>query len=200
MGVLVATYTGGRWASFGSADYFAAFLQLAGGMLTKPFMLKKSKTSLNDESVGKTDKKNFWPIVRGILIAIPILAIFSGLLSSADVVFAQRLDSFIQLFRLEKLPEYIFRIIYISIGAYLLVEISLHAALSSQKIEKLIGEEKPLVSPFLGFIDPALFWEAWLFCLPYLWSSSSNIFSVGRRIFTLTDIPMLNMPAKVLVS
>ncbi len=155
MGVLVTTYTGGRWSSFGLADYLAAYFRLAAGVLTKPFLLSNGKNRQNEESIGTTETKNIWPVVRGILIAIPILAIFSALLSSADLVFAQRLDSFIQLFRLEKLPEYIFRVIYIIIGAYFLVGIFLHAAISSQN-EKLIGEEKPLVPPFLGFIESSI--------------------------------------------
>ena len=155
MGVLVATYTGGRWSSFGLADHLVAFFRLAGGVLTKAFLLSNEKKQQVEESDGPTKKKNIWPVVRGILIAIPILAIFSTLLSSADLVFAQRLDSFIQLFRLEKFPEYIFRGFYIIIGAYFLVGIFLHAASSSQN-EKLIGEEKPLVPSFLGFIESSI--------------------------------------------
>jgi hypothetical protein len=155
MGLLVTTFSGGRWSSFGLADYIVTFSRMAGGILTKPFLLSNVKRQQNEESLGTTEKKNIWPIVRGILIAIPILVIFSALLSSADMVFAQRLDSFIQLFRLEKLPEYIFRVIYIIIGAYLLVGIFLHAAFSSQN-EKLIGEEKPLIPPFLGFIESSI--------------------------------------------
>lgn len=154
MAVLVVTYTGGRWSSFGLADYGAAFFRMAGGVLSKPFILNNANKQQNEESAAP-EKKNIWPVVRGILIAIPILAIFSALLSSADMVFAQRLDSFIHLFRLEKLPEYIFRIIYIIIGAYLLVGVFLHAAISSQN-EKLIGEDKPLVPPFLGFIESGI--------------------------------------------
>ena len=87
-------------------------------------------------------KRRLWPILRGILIAIPILAIFAALLASADLIFAQRLDHLIALFRLEKLPEYIFRGVYILIGAYLLVGVFLHAAMRS-KDEELIGEGKP---------------------------------------------------------
>jgi hypothetical protein len=54
------------------------------------------------------------PIVRGIVIALPIVAIFASLLASADVVFGQRLDDFIELFKLEDLPEYIFRLFIFS--------------------------------------------------------------------------------------
>jgi hypothetical protein len=155
MGLMVTSLVGGRWSSYGMADYVVAFIRLTGGVLYKPYMLQNAKRQQQEESVGTTGNKNVWPVVRGILIAIPILVIFSALLSSADLVFAQRLDTFVSLFRLEKLPEYIFRIIYIIIGAYLLVGVFLHAAISSQN-EKLIGEEKPLVPPFLGFIESSI--------------------------------------------
>jgi hypothetical protein len=154
MGVLVVTLTGGRWIDFGLADYLSAFIRMAGGFLTKPFILN-AKNSSNNEPEMKDKKNNIWPIIRGVLIAIPVVAIFSTLLSSADVVFAQQLDAFIQIFRLENLPEYLFRISYILVGAYLLVGVFLHAALSSQN-EKLIGEDKPLVPTFLGFIESSI--------------------------------------------
>jgi hypothetical protein len=96
--------------------------------------------------------KRFWAISRGVLIALPIVAIFAALLSSADLVFAQRLNDFVKLFRLENLPEYIFRGVYILIGAYALAGVILHAAQKSLD-EKLVGMEKPLVPAFLGFTE-----------------------------------------------
>jgi hypothetical protein len=94
-------------------------------------------------------------VLRGLLIALPIVAIFAGLLSSADMVFADRLDEFIQLFRLEKLPEYIFRGVYILVGAYALAGAILHAGQKSRD-EQLIGMEKPLLPPFLGFTEATI--------------------------------------------
>jgi hypothetical protein len=94
-------------------------------------------------------------VLRGILIAVPIVAIFAALLASADLIFAQRLKEFTDLFRLERLPEYIFRGIYILVGAYALAGIFLHAFQKSRD-EKLIGGEKPLVPPFLGFTEAAV--------------------------------------------
>jgi hypothetical protein len=101
---------------------------------------------------SRTGWKRFWAIFRGVLIALPIILIFAALLSSADLVFAQRWHDFTKLFRLQNLPEYIFRGIYILIGAYALAGILLHAALKSTD-EKLIGLDKPLVPTFLGFTE-----------------------------------------------
>jgi hypothetical protein len=89
------------------------------------------------------------------VIALPILAIFAALLASADVIFSNQLDLFINFFRIENLPQYIFRLAYILIGAYLLAGVILHAATKSQD-EKLIGEGKPLVEPFLGFTETTI--------------------------------------------
>ena len=74
-----------------------------------------------------------WPVVRGIVIALPILAIFASLLSSADPIFAKRLGDFIEVFNIENLPEYIFRLVYILVIAYALAGIYLHAAQKSNE-------------------------------------------------------------------
>jgi hypothetical protein len=154
--LLVTTFVGGRWSSYGLADYVVAYLILAVGMVSKPFMLltneRKKQMEIPD---GNIRKKKIWPVVRGILIAIPIVMVFAVLLSSADLVFAQRLDEFVSIFRLEKLPEYIFRVIYILVAAYLLVGVFLHAATSSQN-EQLISDKKSLVPTFLGFIESSI--------------------------------------------
>jgi hypothetical protein len=105
--------------------------------------------------ISRSGWKRFWAILRGVLIAIPIIVLFAALLSSADLVFAQRVQDFVKMFRLENLPEYIFRCIYILIGAYALAGILLHAAQKSRD-EKLVGVDKPLVQSFLGFTEAAI--------------------------------------------
>lgn len=163
LGVLTVSYLGGRWLQYSLADYVANAFKLAGSMLARPFLflgdLKKqteAQGKTGDPKVGnRSGWKRTWAVLRGLLIALPIVAIFAGLLSSADLVFAARLDDFIELFRLERLPEYIFRAIYILVGAYALAGAILHAGQKSQD-EKLIGVEKPLVPPFLGFTEAAI--------------------------------------------
>ena len=149
------SYTGGRWFSFTLSDYVAGLFKLAGSALASPLGFMNETRKEKKASGTKKKSTNFIPILRGLLIALPIIAIFASLLSSADVIFAQRLDDFIELFRLENLPEYIFRGILILIIAYFLLGILLHAARKSQN-EKLIGEEKPLLAPFLGFTESSI--------------------------------------------
>lgn len=160
MGLFALSYVGGRWSSYNLLDYLYGFLRLLGSMIARPLGFSsemKRETAYNGEQdeVRRRGASRVWPVVRGILIALPIVAIFAALLSSADVVFGQRLEAFIELFNLENLPEYIFRLVYILVGAYALAGVFLHAATQS-KDEKLVGEEKAVIPAFLGFTESAI--------------------------------------------
>jgi hypothetical protein len=153
--IFTVTYLGGRWMQYSLADYFMKALSLIGSVLARPVSYTSEARKEQAESGKPPAKYNLMPLVRGIIIALPVVAVFASLLASADVVFGQRLEAFIELFRLEKLPEYIFRMIYILIVAYALAGVVLHAA-SASKDEKLVGEEKPLIPPFLGFTESSI--------------------------------------------
>ena len=157
MGLLAFTYLGGRWLWYSLSDYVVNYVKLTGSMIARPliFLNEIKKPVPAEVAEARPGRKRFWAILRGVLIAIPIVAIFAALLSSADLVFAQRVQDFVKLFRLENLPEYIFRCIYILIGAYALTGTILHAAQKSQD-EKLVGMDKPLVPSFLGFTEAAV--------------------------------------------
>lgn len=154
LGVFAITFIGGRWVWYGLWDYFTGFLKLGGNMLVKPLAFS---AEVRKERVDRGDqpKRSAWPVVRGILIALPILAIFASLLASADAVFDARLQDFLDILNIENLGEYIFRFSYILIGGYLLVGVFLHAAMHS-KDENLISGQKPMLGQFLGFIESAI--------------------------------------------
>lgn len=154
MGVFVITFLGGRWVWYGLWDYVTGFLKLGGNMLVKPLAFSaevRKERAERDETV----KRSAWPVIRGILIALPIVAIFASLLASADAVFDARLQDFLDWLNIDNLAEYIFRISYILIGAYLLVGVFLHAARESND-EKLFSEQKPMLGQFLGFTESAI--------------------------------------------
>jgi hypothetical protein len=155
MSVLAVSYLGGRWIQYTISDYFGKFLSLFGSMIARPLTFSSEIRKAQTEAGMPAPKRNIWPMLRGIIIALPVVAIFAALLASADVVFSQRLDDFIQFFNLEKLPEYIFRLIYILILGYALAGVILHASAAS-KDEKLVGEDKPFLPPFLGFTESAI--------------------------------------------
>lgn len=163
MGLLALTYLGGRWPWYGLADYGFNFVRLAGSMLVRPFtfLLETRKSaflapagSTQAATVSRSGRQRLWAILRGLLIALPVVVIFALLLASADLVFARRLQDFASLFRLQNLPQYLFRLFYIVVGAYALAGVFLHAAGKSR--EEKLWSEKPLVPQFLGFTEAAV--------------------------------------------
>ncbi len=160
MGVFANTYRGGRWLNYSISDYIAVFFYLIVSALAKPFQIftqqKQTLENEGDQSTRTPSRwKQFLPVIRGVVIAIPVVALFATLLSAADPIFNDYLEDLIELFKLENLPEYIFRGVYILIMGYLLTGIYIHAFTSS-KDQKLIGEEKPWAPTFLGFTEAAI--------------------------------------------
>jgi hypothetical protein len=155
MTLLAMSYLGGRWTQYTIADYVTHALLLVASIIGRPITFGAEAKKAQVEGEIKPAKYNLWPVVRGLAIALPIVAIFAALLSSADVVFGQRLDDFVELFKLENLPEYIFRVIYILFVAYALAGVFLHAATES-KDTKLTSDDKPFIPAFLGFVESAI--------------------------------------------
>jgi hypothetical protein len=160
MGVFVHTFRGGRWLNYSISDYIAAFFFLAVSALAKPFQIfTQQKQAAENEGDQDTPTPSRWarflPVIRGLIIAVPVVAIFAALLSAADPIFGDYLEDFIAIFKLENLPEYIFRGVYILILGYLLTGIYIHALTRSED-QKLIGEEKPWIPTFLGFTEAAI--------------------------------------------
>lgn len=155
MSILAFTYLGGRWYLYTLVDYIGKYFNLFGSMIVRPITFMTDVRKEQKDAGIQPSKRNIWPVVRGIVIALPIIAIFASLLASADMVFGQRLDDFIKLFNLEDLPEYIFRLIYIVLLGYALAGVVLHASTES-KDEKLANEGKPAIPAFLGFIESAI--------------------------------------------
>jgi hypothetical protein len=151
MGVFALTYLNGEWTRYSLLDYVFGYLRLFGSMIARPIGFV-SERRREQPSAGEKRGVRVWPYVRGIVIALPVIAIFASLLSSADPIFAKQFEKFIDLFKIDNLPEYIFRLVYILIFAYALAGTFLHAAQKSE--EKM--EEKTRVSPFLGFTESTI--------------------------------------------
>ncbi len=156
MTLLALTYLGGRWVLYTLADYLGKVLQLIASMFAQPItFMADARKRQTEAGIQPSRQNNIWPVVRGIVIALPVIAIFASLLASADVIFGQRLEDMIDWFNIDNLPELIFRFIYIVIIGYALAGVILHTAIQS-KDEKLASEEKPLIPPFLGYVEATI--------------------------------------------
>jgi hypothetical protein len=155
MAVMAMTFLGGQWISFSMADYVANFLHLVGGMVSLPWLSSSDKKSQQGHPGFSAWLKSAQPVIRGVLLAIPVLLLFTTLFSSADLVFAKRITDLAASLRLENLPEYLFRGFLMLLVAYFFTGIILYAAKRSSAL-RLFGKEKPIVPPFLGFTETSI--------------------------------------------
>jgi hypothetical protein len=95
------------------------------------------------------------PVVRGLLLAVPVVGVLGALLASADVFFSDFLSNVLYFLDFDNLLEYGFRAFYIVIISYFLAAGYLFALNRSRK-EELLGLKKPWVKPFLGFTEAAI--------------------------------------------
>jgi len=155
MTMLAFTYLGGRWYLYTVVDYLTKSINLIGSMLLRPITFMGDVRKEQAQAGIQPAKRNIWPVVRGIVIALPVIAIFASLLASADVIFGQRLDDLIKWFNIENLPELIFRLVYIVVIGYALAGVVLHASTES-KDENLANVDKPFIPPFLGYMESTI--------------------------------------------
>jgi hypothetical protein len=155
LGLLTVSCLGGRWAQYSLLDYLFKFTKLLVGTIVLPLMFFFHVREERAERGEAPKKLRVMPVVRGLVIAVPVVAVFAGLLTSADLVFNQKLLDFFLLFNLGRLSEYVLRLLLILFWAYLLAGVFLHAAEHSQD-EKLAGEEKPVIKPFVGFTETSI--------------------------------------------
>ncbi len=186
IGLLTMTYRGGQWMRYTLLDYLYNGLVLIGSLIARPLAFaiqqhRESRAQTSDEAERTRARGRWGAILRGVLIALPILAVFTCLLASADLIFADRLSRLAEILRLEKLEEYLSRLIVILLMAYLLMGILLHAIQKSP--EERVSDQGRLFSPFLGFTEAgivlgavvALFALFTIIQIKYLFGGQTNI-------------------------
>ncbi|MGE5221429.1 MAG: DUF4153 domain-containing protein [Omnitrophica WOR_2 bacterium] len=173
LAVLAMSWLGGQWWRYNLTGYLVNAFFLGTGMLNRPFRAyldnrEKQETVLAPTgdapastrqgmaaAPGQKTTRPVYSVLLGLLLALPVVAVLAALLAQADPVFSNRLEIVLKFLSIEKIGEYIFRLVYILIGAYLLVGVFLYALFSSRK-EKLTGQEKPWMPAFLGWLEAAI--------------------------------------------
>ncbi len=156
LGLLANTFTGGRWPAYSLSDYLRGLAELIVSASLRPLGVFAiiGRTRPGDSTPGS--RPHWWgPYLRGILLALPFLALFSALLAAADPIFSRAVEALFAWLRIENLAEILFRGAYILALAYSLSGLFRHALTLSQD-ERLIGVEKPWLKPFLGATEAAV--------------------------------------------
>jgi hypothetical protein len=188
--VLAATLRSASWPYYRVWDYLAAGFWLVIASLSRPFTLSRD-VEAQEGGAGAARRSGFWrgaaPVLRGLLIALPIVALLAALLSSADLIFAQRLEKFLDLLNIERLPEYIFRLFYILVLGYVFAGALAHAVHPRKEVARPQNPNQPVIKPFLGWTEAgmvlasvdALFLFFVVLQVQYLFGGEANITATG---------------------
>jgi hypothetical protein len=150
--ILAISIVGENWTMFGFEDYFLGFLRLWRSIIIHPIItLAKLPEQINQKR-EKSFSHFFWQTARGLLLALPIVIIYTALFNSADLVFAQKFGAFLNLFSLENVPEYLLRLMAIFLIAFALMGVFSYA-FKNKPTEKPQSEKTSLIPPFLGFTE-----------------------------------------------
>jgi hypothetical protein len=95
LGLIAHFYTGGRVASLGLVGYPAVLTRVGLNTLVQAAPLVPAAVDL--PAARRQGELHFFPILRGSLLALPVLGVFTLLLASADLVFAAYVRAFFQL-------------------------------------------------------------------------------------------------------
>ena len=188
--LITATFLNGHWTTFRMVDYLTEGVKVIWAGFSRPFL--SFSTPAAPDAEGQVPQKSFWkrfaPILRGLLITIPVVAIFAALFASADPVFNEGLR---RLFNIERLPEYILRLVLILLLGFWLVGMYLHAIFPSSEGERP-DPAKSWMKPFLGWTESGILLGALnllfivfvILQIRYLFGGSANINETG---FTYAD-------------
>lgn len=156
LAILASTFRGGRWLLYSLGDYPVRLSALAFNSVSKPaaILAKPNETDPSDRK-RTLNWKNVFAVISGLVLAFPVLLVFTALLSSADPIFSQSVEDFFELFHIDNIFEYIFRSLIILLLGYLLAGVFIHTIQNSRD-EKLSSEGKPRLSPFLGFTEASI--------------------------------------------
>ncbi len=146
-------------------------------------------------------------VLRGLLLAIPILYIFLWLLASADMIFADYVKDIFQWLDVERLMQILRRLIIVLFAA----AFSLGAIVMAlrERVEHIVGHEQNASTPFLGFIEATvilvlinlLFGIFVVIQFAYLFGGDANITVAGynyseyarKGFFELTILAVLSL-------
>lgn len=152
--LLSSTYENGAWVSFNLSDYIKKFFCVIGQLLALPWKFVFSEKNSSKGEKTKIRGSIIWQIVRGLLLAMPILIVFILLLSSADLIFEHWIEGLSQYLKLEDLTDYFIQGVFILTIAYFFIGLIKLAENHSHKND-LADVEKPVMQPFLGFTEGA---------------------------------------------
>ena len=143
----------GRLHRFGFIDFALTGLTVPLEAVLRPW---PSLAVVSHRVAGdRVARSRMFSVLRGLLIALPILVVFVGLLATADLVFGDLVEDSLRWVDLELVAETIGKALVILVSGTFFLG-ALITALRARRLGDLIGEHEPIVKPFVGFIETVI--------------------------------------------
>lgn len=125
IGLLADSMTTGRWVRYRLVDYVVAAVRLIVAVLARPGIELAQRRSASHQRVRRRLRGS--PLARGILLAVPALAVFSLLFASADPIFSKILSNPLDWLDPESVGEIMARVFVVALLSYLLGGLFMHS-------------------------------------------------------------------------
>ncbi len=159
LGMLLVTVSllNGQWMQFRLRELIGELFKLipSGVIGTPALMLEGIQFSQTNKEQNPSKSKPGLAILRGVLITIPLLLLFSLLLAAADTIFSDMLGSAFDWLKLDIFDNFIPHILIILFLTWLGAAALWHALTKSEK-PLAIQPDKPLFKPFLGLTETSI--------------------------------------------
>ncbi len=155
--LLSADFLNGQWWQYRIREYLKqAMMAVAAFFVGLPTILTQlSQASKTEEGKGSQGKKIALSIIKGVLIAVPLLLIFISLFSVADEIFQNRLESFVQWTRTEFLQDLLGRVLLTLFFSWLAAA-GLWLIVSNKQSPIKIEPNEAFFKPFLGMTETSI--------------------------------------------
>lgn len=189
LGVLWArTFSNGQLFHFGLFDVVVNYLAAGIETLFRPWPV------LVDSAKGAASQQGrqtiVLPLLRGLLLTIPVFIIFAALLTSADLVFYDRFHDVLKSLNLDNIPELVGRCILVGLATFVALGLLVQALQPLRYA--LIGSKGDLFPRMVGLVESSmvlgslnlLFGAFVVIQFRYLFGGTANIVETG---YTFSD-------------
>ena len=153
-------YAAGQVSSLSVLGLALLPLRVAGNAVAHTLLLAQA---IDTKAVQLRGRQNVLPLLRGALLALPVLAVFTALLSSADLAFANVIETIFQFEFLPNLASLIGQGVFMLVMAWLVAG-GLVYALARREADKLSVDDRGIIEKGadwlrqrfpLGFVETA---------------------------------------------
>lgn len=165
MGMLAHSFQGGKWWQYRFKDYLSGSFFLGLDALIRPVVTlvgqpkpEATATTSDDPAAPGNSRQGLstsLSVLRGLLLALPIVLVFAAILAEADPIFEDLFGKFLDVFKIDNLGEYISRGILIAFIANIILGVIIHALYKNHDAA-ISAENKRWFSPFLGITESGI--------------------------------------------